>query len=257
MSDQPSDQAAALFGAVSQAYAAHRPTYPKRFFGNFAARCPGQQRVWDCGCGSGQASLALAEHFEQVVASDASSEQLQLAPQHPRIRWLQAPANAVPLEPASVDGVLVAAAVHWFAGEAFNAEVRRVARPGAVMAWIGYLPIQLELPYLQRQLDRFYESTLEPWWPPQRRWVDQRYAGLPFPGEEWPFPSDQWIERHWNLSDLLGYLASWSAVSNARRSGVDPLQALEPELRHHWPADGAQPLLVRWPFMGRWGVIHA
>jgi len=257
MSDQPSDQAAALFGAVSQAYAAHRPTYPKRFFADFAARCPGHQRVWDCGCGSGQASLALAEHFEQVVASDASSEQLQLAPQHPRIRWLQAQADSVPLEPASVDGVLVAAAVHWFAGEAFNAEVRRVARPGAVMAWIGYLPLQLQQPDLQRQLDRFYGTTLEPWWPPQRRWVDQSYAGLPFPGEEWPFPTDQWIERHWSLCDLLGYLGSWSAVSKARRSGVDPLQALELELRRDWPGDGAEVLRVRWPFMGRWGVINA
>jgi SAM-dependent methyltransferase len=257
LSHEPTGEAAGLFGAVSEAYAAHRPTYPEGFFATFVSRCPGRERVWDCGCGSGQASLALAQHFDQVVATDASSEQLQLAPQHPRIRWLQAQAHCAPLDPASVDAVLVAAAVHWFAGEAFNTEVRRVARPGAVMAWIGYLPLRLEQPDLQRQLDRFYGSTLEPWWPPQRRWVDQRYAGLPFPGEEWPFPSDQWIERHWNLSDLLGYLASWSAVSNARRSGVDPLQALEPELRRQWPAAGAQPLLVRWPFMGRWGVIHA
>jgi len=75
---------------------------------------------------------------------------------------LQAQADSVPLEPASVDGVLVAAAVHWFAGEAFNAEVRRVARPGAVMAWIGYLPLRLQQPDLQRQLDHFYGTTLEP-----------------------------------------------------------------------------------------------
>jgi len=87
--------------------------------------------------------------------------------------------------------------------------------------------------------------------------VDQSYAGLPFPGEEWPFPTDQWIERHWNLSDLLGYLASWSAVSNARRSGVDPLQGLAAELQRDWPGDGVEALQVRWPFMGRWGVITA
>lgn len=256
MSDQPHEQAPVLFGAVSQAYAAHRPTYPEAFFEAFAARCPARKRVWDCGCGSGQASLALAGRFEQVIATDASVEQLQLAPQHPRIRWLQAEAACTPLEPASVDGVLVAAAVHWFAGEAFNAEVRRVAKPGAVMAWIGYLPLQLENTAIQQRLDHFYEHTLEPWWPPQRHWVDQSYAGLPFPGEEWPFPTEQWIERHWNLNDLLGYLASWSAVSNARRSGADPLAALAPQLRRHWPDEGAGALQVRWPFMGRWGVIN-
>jgi hypothetical protein len=124
------------------------------------------------------------------------------------------------------------------------------------MAWIGYLPLQLAQPELQLQLHRFYATTLEPWWPPQRRWVDQSYAGLPFPGEEWPFPSDQWIERQWSLSDLLGYLASWSAVSNARRSGVDPLRAFAEELRHAWPGQGAEALQVRWPLMGRWGVIN-
>ena len=186
MSHEPTGEAAGLFGAVSEAYAAHRPTYPEGFFATFASRCPGRERVWDCGCGSGQASLALAQHFDQVVATDASREQLQLAPQHPRIRWLQAQAHCAPLDPASVDAVLVAAAVHWFAGEAFNAEVRRVARPGAVMAWIGYLPLQLEQPDLQRQLDRFYRTTLEPWWPPQRRWVDQSYAGLRFRARSGP-----------------------------------------------------------------------
>ena len=256
MTDRPDDaQPAMLFGAVSKAYAAHRPTYPDAFFADFAARCPARERVWDCGCGSGQASLALAQQFEQVIATDASSEQLQLAPEHPRIRWTRAEADSTPLETGSVDGVLVAAAVHWFAGEAFNAEVRRIARPDAVMAWIGYLPLQLEDPELQQVVDHFYGTTLEPWWPAQRRWVDRSYAGLPFPGEEWPFPTDLWIERSWSLDDLLGYLGSWSAVARARRSGVDPLLDLSSNLRQRWPEDGAEMLQVRWPFMGRWGVI--
>ena len=249
------DQAAALFGAVSRAYASHRPTYPAAFFAAFAAHCPGQDSVWDCGCGSGQASLALAEQFQQVWASDASAEQLQQAPAHPRIHYRQAPASASGLAPASVDGVLVAAAVHWFAGEAFNAEVRRVARDGAAMAWIGYLPLQLAAAELQACLDQFYGITLEPWWPAERQWVDQRYAGLPFPGEEWPFPDQLWIERHWNLSDLLGYLGTWSAVERARQQGLDPLTPLGADLLALWPDQGRQRLLVRWPFMGRWGRI--
>jgi SAM-dependent methyltransferase len=249
------EQAAALFGAVSRAYASHRPTYPPSFFSAFAARCPGQKSVWDCGCGSGQASLALAEHFEQVLASDASAEQLQQAPPHPRIHYRQAPATTSGLAPASVDGVLVAAAVHWFAGEAFNAEVCRVASDGAAMAWIGYLPLQLAATELQVCLDHFYGTTLEPWWPRERHWVDRCYAGLPFPGEEWPFPDQLWIERHWNLTDLLGYLGTWSAVERARQHGLEPLKPLSAELRQRWPDEGNQTLLVRWPFMGRWGRI--
>ncbi len=251
------DPASDLFGAVSKAYATHRPTYPETFFKAFASRCPSRQRVWDCGCGSGQASLSLTTQFEQVEASDASAAQLSQAPSHPRIHYRQAPADASGLAAQSIDGVLVAAAVHWFAGEAFNTEVRRVAKPGAVMAWIGYLPLQLESKGLQSHLDHLYAVTLEPWWPPERRWVDQSYRGLPFPGEEWPFPDDLWIERSWTLDDLLGYLGTWSAVEQARRRGADPLQALSSELRAAWPGAGMEPLLARWPFMGRWGQISA
>jgi len=114
--------------------------------------------VWDCGCGSGQASIALAKHFDQFVATDASAAQLQQAQPHARVTYAEAAAQASGLEPKSVDGVLVAMAVHWFAGDAFNAEVRRVARAGAVMAWIGYRPFQLPLPALQTLIDHVYGS---------------------------------------------------------------------------------------------------
>ncbi len=249
------DPASDLFGAVSEAYAAYRPTYPEAFFTAFASHCPSRQRVWDCGCGSGQASLSLANQFEQVEATDASAAQLEQAPAHPRIRYRQASADNSGLPDQSLDGVLVAAAVHWFAGEAFNNEVRRVAKPGAVMAWIGYLPLQLPSKALQQHLDHLYDATLQPWWPPERRWVDQSYQGLPFPGDEWPFPGDLWIERPMTLHDLLGYLGTWSAVEQARRSEEDPLRALSEQLQSAWPGYGRDPVLARWPFMGRWGQI--
>ena len=250
----------ALFGSVAPGYAQHRPTYPERFIEAFVQRLQpaagSAAVVWDCGCGSGQASLALARLGVQVMASDASAEQLAAAPAHPLIRYQHAPAQASGLPDTSVDGVLVAQAVHWFAGEAFNAEVRRVCRPGGVLAWIGYRPLQLPMATLQQCLDHFYRETLTPWWPPQRRWVDQAYAGLPFPGVEWSFVEDLWIERHWDLPQLLGYLGTWSAVQAARQAGQELLPSLAAELKQHWPDHGAAPLLLRWPFMGRWGEVR-
>jgi len=32
---------------------------------------------------------------------------------------------------------------------------------------------------------------------------------------------------------------------------------LAAELQRDWPGDGVEALQVRWPFMGRWGVITA
>ena len=249
-----------LFGAVAADYARHRPTYPEAFFDAFCARLKpaagDTAMVWDCGCGSGQASRALARRGLRVIATDASAEQLTAATSHPLIDYRQASAQASGLGDASVDGVMVAAAVHWFAGEAFNAEVRRVCRPGAVMAWIGYLPLQLPAAPLQQCLDRFYTVTLDSWWPPERRWVDRSYAGLPFPGVEWPFVEDLWIERHWDLPQLLGYIGTWSAVQAAHQAGHDLLAPLAAELERLWPGSGATPLALRWPFMGRWGEVR-
>ncbi len=247
--------ASRLFGAVAGDYARFRLTYPPEFFERFAQRSPGRGLVWDCGCGTGQASLALAEHFQTVWATDASAAQLAAASPHPRIRYHQAPAEASGLAKAGADAVLVAAAVHWFAGAAFNAEVRRVSRAGAALAWIGYLPVRMPTTALQQWFERFYGHTLGPWWPAERRWVDAAYAGLPFPGREWPFPQDLVIERHWDLAMFLGHLGTWSAVQRAREGGLEPLRAARAELEALWPGGGASPVALRWPFMGRWGEV--
>ena len=251
MGESPAD----LFGSVAVGYAKHRPSYPDAFFQQFADSCPGHELVWDCGCGNGQAALALTSYFKQVVATDASQEQLNQAVMHPQVSYRQAMADASGLADASVDGVVVAAAAHWLAGEQFNREVQRVARPGAVMAWIGYLLVQLEDPQLQQLVETFYSHTLRPWWSPQRAWVDVSYAGLPFPGEEWPFPRGLWIERQWQLADLIGYFGTWSAVAAAQRAGTGLLEPLQQALLPHWPNQGKSALLVRWPFMGRWGRL--
>jgi ubiquinone/menaquinone biosynthesis C-methylase UbiE len=250
-------RASELFGAVASSYALHRLTYPEAFFDAFVQRLPqaGSSTVWDCGCGNGQASIALAERVRSVIATDASAEQLAAAFPHPRVRYRHAAATRSGLADDSVNGVLVAAAIHWFAGEAFNREVRRVCRPGAVMAWIGYLPPLLNDAGVQGHLDRFYHHTLSPWWPAERHWVESSYAGLPFPGREWPFPQGLWIERQWCLAELIGHVGTWSAVQRAREAGETLLPFLETQLRAAWPADGELPLRVRWPFMGRWGEV--
>jgi SAM-dependent methyltransferase len=255
--DRPCD----WFGAVAGDYARHRLTYPPEFFTAFLRRLPAAagpvgRLLWDCGCGNGQAALALAQRGVEVIATDASADQLAAAFPHPRIRYRCAEAAASGLADASVDGVVVAAAVHWFAGPAFNREVRRVCRPGSPMAWIGYLTLQALDPAVDAVLQRFYHQDLAPWWPPERRWVEASYAGLDFPGREWPFPDHLCIERHWNRAELVGNLGTWSAVQRARSGGDDPLSALSHELAACWPGDGDARVGLRWPFMGRWGVVE-
>lgn len=119
-----------LFSQVAEKYASHRPTYPQGFFSDLAARCADRALAWDCGCCNGQASVALADHFEQVIATDASAQQIQQARPHRRVSYRTASATASGLKDASVDAILVAQAVHWFAGEAFKPRCAAWPSPG-------------------------------------------------------------------------------------------------------------------------------
>lgn len=97
-----------LFTAQSDAYRAGRPTYDPAFFAWLAQAAPGTQLAWDCGCGSGQASVDLARHFQRVIATDINASQLEHAPREANIDYRCEPAESTSLEAGSVDLTLVA-----------------------------------------------------------------------------------------------------------------------------------------------------
>lgn len=119
------------FSSVSQAYAQFRPGYPPALFDWLAEVAPNRQLAWDCGTGTGLAAVALAERFDQVVATDPSEAQLAVAPRRENITYrLRREADSGITGPlASL--VTAAQAAHWFDLEAFHREVRRVLVPGA------------------------------------------------------------------------------------------------------------------------------
>jgi len=82
------------FSSGSDRYATYRPDYPAPLFTWLAGLCPEHESAWDCATGSGQAALGLAPHFRNVVATDASTEQVRHAQPHPRIGYRVAPAEA-------------------------------------------------------------------------------------------------------------------------------------------------------------------
>jgi SAM-dependent methyltransferase len=236
---------AALFSTIAREYASFRPGYPPELFAWLARVSPARERVWDCGCGSGQASTALAEHFTQVHATDVSPEQIAAAKPHPRVTYGVAPAERSGLEAAAVDLVTVAQALHWFDVEAFYAEARRVARPGALLAVWNYPRPEIGDAPLDRRFLDFYRDVVGPYWPPERRHIEANYTTLPFPFEELPHPSFG-LELAWNLEQLLGYVSSWSATARYRAAlGQDPVPMLRASLEAGWPGDGT--LVMRMP----------
>ena len=242
------------FSGQSHHYAAHRPGYPAELYAWLAQHARARERAWDCATGNGQAAIDLVRHFANVVASDASAAQIRNRVEHERIRYLVALAEAAPLADGSCDLVTVAQAVHWFDFERFYAEVRRVLKPGGVIAVWTYAHFSVT-PAVDAVVREFYEGVVGQYWPPERRLVEQAYRTLPFPFAEIPAPEFRY-EVGWTLEQVLGYLASWSAVQRFRQAeGRDPLPELRASLEQAWGNPPHQILRAAWPIHVRAGRV--
>ncbi len=195
-------------------------------------------------------SVPLSREFERVIATDASPDQIAHATPQPNIEYRVAPAERSGLPDASVDLIVVAQAVHWFDLPRFYGEVRRVLRRDAILALVTYDLLECE-PNIDEVIERFYK-TVGPFWPPERRMVDDRYVSLHFPFEEIDAPPIS-MHAEWTVDHLLGYIATWSAVRAMEHAeGSGKLVAFERDLRTAW-GDEAQTRPVRWPLAMRVG----
>lgn len=243
-----------LFATVAREYATFRPGYPPELFSWLAAIAPSRDTVWDCGCGSGQASASLAEHFHRVFATDVAPEQIAAARAHPRVQYSVAAAEHSGLAAKTVDLVTVAQALHWFDVDAFYAEARRVARPGAIIAVWNYPRPQFVDVELDRLFFEFYSGVVGPYWPPERRHIEAGYRTLPFPFEEVASP-EFGLALSWNLDQVLGYVGSWSATARYRKAlGADPVPSLRESLSAIWAGRGT-PVAIRMPLGMRVGRL--
>ncbi len=241
------------FDQGGQSYAQYRPEYPEALAAFLAAAAPATRLAVDVGCGNGQLTTLLARHFAQVAGIDPSADQIAHARAASGVAYAVAPAEKLPFADGVASAITAAQAAHWFDLPAFYAEVRRVAHQGAVVALISYGVLALEGALGERFL-RFYAEDIGPFWPPERRLVDAGYAGMDFPFAERPAPAFA-IEQAWDLGQFLGYVATWSAVKNARQAGKGALlAAFADEFAALW-GDAAERKRVTWPLHMRLGWV--
>lgn len=242
------------FSGVASSYVRSRPRYPAPLFEWLAARSPARDLAWDAGCGNGQASVALAGRFARVVATDASARQVAEAEPHPRVSYRVARAEEGPGEAGPFDLVTVAQALHWLDLPRFYDAVRAVARPGTLVAAISYGPVRTESREVNAVLKRFdRELHARGHWPPERRLVDEGYAGVPFPFARVPSP-DFAMEAEWPLAALRDYVDTWSAVARLRAAGDDELlEGFRRDARAAW--GDVETCGIRWPLTVLAGTV--
>ncbi|MEE8062229.1 MAG: class I SAM-dependent methyltransferase [Gemmatimonadales bacterium] len=235
------------FSDNAPAYATYRPAYPDELFEWLSAVAPDRRLAVDCATGSGQAATGLARLVDRVLACDASRPQLHSAKAHPKIDYVVAPAEQLPVAGRTCSLVVAAQALHWFDWRAFFDEAGRVLRPGGIVACWTYGLMRTDAE-VQQVVERLYGETLRGFWPPERRLVEEGYASIIFPDafNALEVPSFA-MEGNWTLGQMLGYIGTWSGVSQFRkRTGHDPLPETERAMARVW-GDPSVPRTISWP----------
>ena len=249
MSDRPTT----WFAHDPAGYARFRPTYPDALFDHLASLVRPGAVAWDCATGNGQAAVGLATRVGLVIGTDGSVEQLSAARPHARVVYAAGRAEAAPMADRTADLVTVAQALHWLPLDAFWSEVRRILRPGGIIAVWSYSLVTIG-DAIDAVIRHFHGETLGQYWPPGRALVDDAYRSLVFPFDALDAPAFA-IERELTLPELIGYLGTWSALERYRRAtGGDPLPALETELAALW-GPASERRHARWPLALRIGRV--
>ncbi|KAA9347770.1 class I SAM-dependent methyltransferase [Larkinella humicola] len=239
------------FSGHADLYAQYRIDYPPELYDFLLSITGNRQKAWDCATGNGQVASALSAHFDTVDATDISAQQLEKAVQKPNITYTVCAAEQTPFADRSFDIITVAQALHWFDTDAFHREVRRVAKPGAVLAEWGYGSVQID-PVIDPVFYHFYEVIIGPYWDENRKHVDDRYARISFPFDE-VVHQDFTIWRSWDLNRFLNYLRTWSSVQKyIRQHGNDPVLWMADQLKTVWGAGERQ---IRFPVFLRAGRL--
>ena len=217
------------FSTASHNYARFRPTYPAELYHFLLKHCRKTERAWDCGTGNGQVAGELSGFFDEVLATDISGNQLAQAVHKENIHYTKQPAEKTNFPDDHFDLVTVGQAVHWFDFNAFFQEVKRVLKKDAVIAIFGYALFRSN-PATNEVIQRFYKEIIGPYWPPERRYLEENYNSIPFPFNEISSPEIE-LKQTWSLERLLGYLNTWSAVkAYEREKRENPVELINEEL---------------------------
>ena len=142
------------------------------------------------------------------------------------------------LQIVALISISIAQALHWFDLDDFYKEAKRVLKKndngsdggsgGIIGTWAyGLHSVSAKIDPITHLL---YEDILGPYWPKERKIVENRYEGIPFPFQKIETPSFQ-IELDWSLSQLIGYVYTWSSVQKfIEKNNSDPVKQIYDDL---------------------------
>jgi len=123
------------FGQVAEAYERARPGYPEDAVRWLVGDEP--RDIVDLGAGTGKLTRSLVALGHRVTAVEPLPEMIaHLRTAVSEVTAVEGGAEAIPLDTASADVVIVAQAFHWFDHGPALREMARIVRPGGRIALI-------------------------------------------------------------------------------------------------------------------------
>jgi len=221
------------FSGHAKEYSKFRPKYPDELFKFLSGAAKEHETAWDCATGNGQAALGLAPYFRRVIATDASASQIEHAVPNKKVTYKVAAAENSDLETGSVDLLTVATAIHWIDLEKFYPEVRRVLKPGGVIAVWLYTDNNIN-EEIDKVSSYFAHEFVEPYWPLENKKVWTFEESVVFPFERIETPGFK-IELKWSLKDYLSFLYTWSSTQAfIKQTGKDPIELVYEKFKKAW-----------------------
>jgi len=110
--------------------------------------------------------------------------------------------------------------------------------------------------HVNRLVQEYYSKTVGPYWPPERKLVEEGYRSISFPFTELAAPVFR-METNWTLEQLIGYFSTWLATTRyIKTNGKNPLEPLADALAREW-GEPDSPRLITWPLALRVGRMPA
>ncbi|KAM9828997.1 uncharacterized protein LOC133149838 [Syngnathus typhle] len=196
----------------------------------------------DVGCGNGKGTVLLAPYFKQVVGTDVSPAQLELARAHStssNVSYWPSPAEELPFKSSQVDLVTTMTAAHWFDRPRFLKEVERVLKPKGCLAVLGNF-MEKELEYgdatsaLNNICKEFYAALLPFNHPclgscPSQIYFDM-FDSCSFPEKEWN--GCQNIYRTVTINSFIGLIETFTNYQNLKSQDAVKAERLSDHIRN-------------------------
>jgi ubiquinone/menaquinone biosynthesis C-methylase UbiE len=163
------------FDQVAGVYSQARPAYPDALVDDVvsSADLTPNDRIFEVGCGTGQATKSFAERGFPILATDPGSEMLRGARESlagfSNVEFLETTFEAWPTERAAFRLIIAAQSWHWVSPEVRFAKAAEALSRDGSLAVFGHVPVGLPPPLLD-QFKEIYLRQIGKWGPPSEAW---------------------------------------------------------------------------------------